>query len=400
MRPTVFARLGRHSAKAVIIGLLALPACLSLRALSLPDDPNLAPLPPRPHSVGELVELPPKVTAWVSDHFGFRANFIKADNIVRFKLFHEFPTVQVAYGQHGRYFMAAHAKTAGPYQAMTAVCGKGKATDATIPYLNKLFTAFHAAGMDPKLLVVASSPAVYPQDVPPSLVKECTSTDTAAARVLASPELLPEARRSILYPLKEMREIAKGATLFPKTWFHWAGDGLDQVARLSLTAFWQTPLDQPPLKVYKHIGDSDLGHMVIGIKLTSELIEPNFEASGIKPCFGPDCYPEIDGVGRVLGDISRFHNPNAPKRRLLILSDSFGQKASQWYSRYYGEVEHFCTSHAAKLTPQQVEAMKAFIYRNRADTDILLLYHDGGAMYDVLRLGTEPILPTAPAARP
>jgi hypothetical protein len=400
MAQGLVARLGRHSAKAIITCLLALPACLSLGALYLPDDPNLSPRPARPHSVKELVELPPKLTAWVGDHFGWRAGFIEADNIVRFKLFHEFPTVQVAYGQHGRYFMAAHARTAGPYQAMTTVCGKGKANDSTIPYLNKLFTAFHAAGMDPKLLVVPSAPAVYPEDVPASLVQECTSTDTAAARVLASPALLPQARASILYPLAEMREIKKNATLFPKTWFHWAGDGLDQVARLSLSAFWHTPLDQPPLKVNKHIGNSDLGHMIIGIKLESELIEPDLAASGIKACFGGDCFPEMEGVGQVLGDISRFHNPNAPKRRLLILSDSFGQKAAQWYARYYGEVEHFCTSHTAKLTPAQAEAMKAFVYRDQPDTDILLLYHDGGAMYDVLLLGTQGILPGPPAAGP
>lgn len=396
----VAARLGGQSAKAIVICLLAVPAWMSLDYLHRPDDPNLAPRPPRPHSFKELVELPPKVTAWVSDHFGFRTGFIEANNILRFKLFHEFPTIQVAYGQHGRYFMAAHSTTVGPYQAITTVCGKGKANDSTIPYLNKLFTAFHAAGMDPKLLVVPSAPAVYPEDVPASLVDECSSTDTAVTRVLAAPDLLPQARASILYPLAQMREIRKSATLFPKTWFHWAGDGLDQVARLSLTAFWHTPLDQPPLKVNTSMGKSDLSHMTIGIHLESELIEPDLPASGIKPCWGGDCYPEMDGVARVLGDVSRFHNPHAPKRRLLILSDSFGQKASQWYARYYSEVEHFCTSHAAKLTPAQVAAMKAYIYRDHPGTDILLLYHDGGAMYDVLMLGTQPILPGPPAAGP
>ncbi|HEX8615050.1 MAG TPA: hypothetical protein VF800_27520 [Telluria sp.] len=399
MASTVLARVGRHSAKICIIVMLAVPALMSVEAIRMPNDPNLTPLPARPHSAKELVELPPKVTAWVGDHFGFRTGFIEADNILRFHLFHEFPSVQVAYGQHGRYFMAAHAKTVGPYQAMTTVCGKGKANDTTIPYLNKLFGAFHAAGMDPKLLVVPSAPAVYPEDVPADLVEECTSTNTAAARVLASPELLPEARKSILYPLNEMREIKKSATLFPKTWFHWAGEGLDQVARLSLTAFWQTPLDQPPLKIRKYMGNSDLGHMFIGVNLQSELVEPDHGASGIKACFGGDCFPEIAGISRLLGDVSRFQNPNAPKRRLLIISDSFGAKMSQWYARYYGEVEHFCTNHTFQLTPQQAEEMKAFIYRNQADTDILFLYHDGGAMYDVLRNGTQMILPAPLAAK-
>ncbi|NHZ89363.1 hypothetical protein F2P45_10100 [Massilia sp. CCM 8733] len=400
MGSTVLARVGRHSAKICIIVMLAVPALISVKAARKPNDPNLTPLPARPHTLQELMEMPPKVTAWVSDHFGLRGRFIMADNIMRFYLFHEFPSVQLAYGQNGRYFMAAHAKTVGPYQAMTTVCSKGKANASTIPYLNKLFTAFHAAGLDPKLLVVASSPAVYPDDVPADLVKECTSTDTPPARVLASPELLPEARKSILYPLKEMREISKNATLFPKTWFHWNGEGLDQVARLTLSHFFQTPLDQPPLKVRTYMGHSDLGHMVIGVNLDTELTEPDHGASGIKACYGADCYPEMPGVARVLGDVSRFHNPNAPKRRLLIISDSFGAKLAQWNSRYYGEVEHFCTTHTYELNPQQIAAMKAYIYRNRADTDILFVYHDGGAMYDVLLLGTQGILPDPLAAAP
>ncbi|RSZ55963.1 hypothetical protein HF313_28505 [Massilia atriviolacea] len=400
MAPALLARVGGHSAKAIITCMLAMPAYLSLGALRLPDDPNLTPLPPRPHSVKEAVELPPKLTAWVSDHFGFRTSFIEAGNILRFRLFHEFSTVQLAYGQNGRYFMAAHAKTVGPYQAMTTVCGKGKANDSTIPYLNKLFTAFHAAGMQPKLLVVPSSPAVYPEDVPSSLVEECTSTDTAAARVLAAPELLPEARSAILYPLKEMREIKKTATLFPKTWFHWGGAGLDQVARLTVSTFWQMPLDQPPLKLRTYMDRSDLAHMMIGIDLKSEMTDPDHGASGIQACFGGDCFPEIASVSRILGDVSRFRNPHAPKRRLLIVSDSFGAKMAQWLSRYYGEVEHFCSSHTFELSPQQVDEMKAYIYRQPADTDILFLYHDGGAMYDVLRNGTQMILPAPLAPTP
>ncbi|MDM5178190.1 hypothetical protein PO883_13410 [Massilia sp. DJPM01] len=399
MASTVFARIGRHSAKICIVFMLVVPALMSIKATRRPNDPNLTPLPVRPHTPQAWLEMPPKVTAWVSDHFGFRTHFIVADNVLRFNLFHEFPSIQVAYGQNGRYFMAAHAKTVGPYQAMTTVCGKGKANATTIPYLNKLFTTFHAAGMDPKLLVVASAPAVYPEDVPSDLVEECTSTNTAAARVLASPELLPQARASIFYPLKEMREIKTRASLFPNTWFHWAGDGLDEVARITLTQFWKTPLDQPPMQLRRYKGGSDMSHMFIGIKLESDVVEPDLGASGIKACFGGECFPEMPAIARILGDVSRFNNPKAPKRRLLIISDSFGEKMSPWFARYYGEVEHFCTNHTHELTPEQTEEMKKYLYRNPADTDILFLYHDGGAMYDVLRNGTQMILPPPLAAK-
>ncbi len=61
-----------------------------------------------------------------------------------------------------------------------------------------MFGAFHAAGLQPALLVVPSAAAVHPEDMPPELV--------AGA-----------AAQNILYPHKEMREIKKSATLFPLT---------------------------------------------------------------------------------------------------------------------------------------------------------------------------------------
>ncbi|RSZ55961.1 hypothetical protein HF313_28515 [Massilia atriviolacea] len=393
---TILAHLRRHSAKISIVALLALPALLSLqRAIGNAPDPNLAPLPPRPQSLADWTAAPSKLSAWVDDHFGGRRNFIRVGTFVRFHLFKEFPTIQMAAGQHGRYFLAAHGTNVARYQAITTVCGKGVANATTIPYLNRMFGAFHAAGLQPKLLVVPSAPAVHPEDVPPALVAECSSERTAVTTVLAAPELAREASANMFYPLKEMREIKKSATLFPDTWFHWTGAGLDQVARLSLTRFWQRPLDQgPALATRRHVAGSDVSHLFDGITLSSEIVEPDLEASGIKGCFGGECFPEV-AAARILQDVSRFDNPRAPARRLLIVSDSFGVKIAPWYARYYRQVEHMATNRVDQLSAPQMAELKTFLYRDPAQTDILILYHDGGAMYDTLRLGTENMLPAA-----
>jgi hypothetical protein len=393
---TLPARLGRHAAKVSLIVLLGLPALLSLqRALSKPADPNLAPLPARPVTFADWTAAPPKLTAWVDDHFGGRKTFIRFGTFVRFHLFAEFPTIQMAAGQHGRYFLAAHGTNVAPYQAITTVCGKGVANATTIPYLNTMFGAFHAAGLQPKLLVVPSAPAVHPEDVPRALVAECSSEQTAVTSVMAAPALTHAASANMFYPLREMRAIGKNATLFPATWFHWTGAGLDQVARLSLTRFWQRPLDQgPPLITQSRLQSSDVSHLFDGISLQSQIVEPDLAASGIKACFGPTCFPEV-AAARILQDVSRFDNPKAPARRLLIVSDSFGVKIAPWYARYYRQVEHMATNRVDQLSARQREDLKTFLYRDPADTDILILYHDGGAMYDTLRLGTENLLPAA-----
>ncbi|NHZ89365.1 hypothetical protein F2P45_10110 [Massilia sp. CCM 8733] len=391
---TFAVRMGRHSAKIWIIALLGLPALLSLqRALSKPADPNLAQLPARPVSFADWTAAPPILDAWMADHFGGRRVFIRLGTIVRFHLFHEFSTNQMAVGQHGRYILASHSAKGAPYQAIHTVCGKGVANASTVPYLNKMFGAFHAAGLQPKLLVVPSAPAVHPEDMPPQLVAECAGERTAVTGVLAAPELLPAASSNIMYPLKEMREIKKSATLFPLTWFHWTGAGLDDVARLTLTRFWQRPLEQgPPLATRSRRANSDVSHLFAGVSLKSQIVEPDLDASGVKACIGRDCYPEV-AAARILQDVSRFDNPRAPARRLLIISDSFGIKIAPWYARYYRQVEHMATNRVDQLSPQQMAELKTYLFREPAGTDILFLYHDGGAMYDTLRLGTENMLP-------
>ncbi|NHZ32139.1 hypothetical protein [Massilia rubra] len=395
MRNPVLAMLGRNAGKFAVVALLSVPAVMSLyNARTKPPDPNLAQLPARPATTAQLLEAPPKLDAWINDHFGYRVDLLQLNNRMRFKLFREFPTVQMAAGRHGRYFLAAHGTNMPPFQAVMAACGGTPARASTIPHLNRMFSAFHQAGLSPKLMVVPSAPVVYPEDVPRFLERACASPDTPTAGVLASPQLEQPARENMYYPVREMREIKKSAVLFPKTWFHWTGDGLDQVARASLTHFWQRPLDQAPvLATKKYMHHSDVSHLFDGVLLESEIIEPDLEASQVKGCWGGDCYPEIAAVAGKLRDISRFSNPKAPARRLLIISDSFGSKVSAWYARYYGTVEQFATNNTDQLTPEQILILTNYLYRDPGNTDILILYHDAGAMFDVLRFGTERLLP-------
>lgn len=399
MSKTVFTMLGRHVGKVAVVALLAVPGVISLYdARTLPPNPHLAQLPAFPASATELLEAPPKLNAWINDHFGYRVDLVKWQNRMRFALFHEFPSVQMSAGRHGRYFLAAHGTNMAPFQAVTNVCSRGQGRPSTVAYLNRLFATFRSAGLDAKLLVVPSAPVIHPEDLPAFLESECASEVTPVDAVMQSPQLDPAAAAAIYFPLKEMREIKKSAILFPPTWFHWTGDGLDQVARLSITRFWQRPLDvAPALPHRKRMQISDVSHLFDGVLLESETIEPDLDKTRVKGCWGGTCYPEIADISAALRDVSRFDNPDAPPRRLLIISDSFGSKVSVWYARYYRQVEQFATNGVGQLTPAQLDAFKAYMYRERANTDILFLYHDGGAMYDVLRPATERLLPPPPA---
>ena len=142
-----------------------------------------------------------------------------------------------------------------------------------------------------------------------------------------------------------------------------------------------------------------MSHLVPGIELSGEIVEPDLEASGIKACFGALCIPELGDAGQVLIDVTHFTNPAAPERRLVILSDSFGSKISPWYARYYREVAQVSTNNVAALRPEQVAAFKAALLNAPAGTDLLLLFHDGSAVHNGIKMGVQR-LHAAPATVP
>jgi hypothetical protein len=355
------------------------------------ENRRMAPAPSLPASWQQFLAMPAQADAWINDHFGMRSDLVDMNNWLRFKLFREFPSVQFVAGRHGRMFLAAHATDQPPYSAMTHVCaGDAVASPGTVSYFNLMFADFDRMGMHPRVLIVPSAPVVESGDVPRWLEQRCAGNNTAPAKVLADPELTPAARQNIFYPLQEMRALGSNENLFPKTWFHWSGPGLADVAKLSVAHFWGLPAQaSAPLPTRSQWENSDIGYLAPGVPLVSLVVKPDLEAAHIKACYGGDCFPEFTAYRQYLNDTSRFTNAAAPDRRLLIISDSFGSKVSGWYTRYYRTVEQIATNAIDQLSDAQIESLKQVLLRDPQHTDILFLYHDGGAVYNSLKSGIQ-----------
>jgi hypothetical protein len=79
----------------------------------------------------------------------------------------DFPSIQLAAGQRGRIFLAAHGTAMQPYSAMTSVCANAAPADARLAaYLNGLFADFARMGMAPKMMIVPSAPVVHGDEAP------------------------------------------------------------------------------------------------------------------------------------------------------------------------------------------------------------------------------------------
>jgi hypothetical protein len=355
------------------------------------ENRTLAPPPSLPTSWKQFLAMPAQADAWIDDHFGMRSTLVYLNNRMYYKLLHEFPSVQLLSGRHGRLFLAAHATDQPPYSAITHVCsGEDVGSPGTVSYFNEMYAAFERMGLQPRVMIVPSAPTVHSSDLPDWLAQRCAGNNTAPAKVLADPELGPAARRNMFYPLQEMRALAFNENIYPKTWFHWSGPGLGDVAKLTVEHFWGLPAQTTaPLPTRSEWKNSDIGHLASGVHLASLIVEPDFEAAHIKACYGDGCFPEFAAYKQYLNDTSRFINPAAPDRRLLIVSDSFGSKISGWYARYYRTVEQIATNAIEQLSDAQIESLKQVLLRDPQHTDILILYHDGGAVYDSLKGGVR-----------
>ncbi|MBP1206774.1 hypothetical protein JOD97_004850 [Duganella sp. 1411] len=384
--------LRRHAAKIALVALLSLPALVGAWRSGQHGGENrtMAALPAVPTDWAGALALPAKTDAWINDHFGFRDALLLAHNRLRYSVFDEFPSVQVTRGRHGRFFLTSHNASSPPFSAVTSVCRGGQFKPGTPEYINRLFRDFHAMGLDPRMLIVPSAPVVMYEDLPRWLEAGCASSATPFTELLAGDRLDPEVRRATLYPLAQMREIKQRATLFPKNWFHWNGPGLDEVAQLTLP-MWGHPLGTPApaFPIARREGASDVANLFEGIGIMATMEEADFAAAGVASCYGGRCFPEFEEYAETLYDISRFHNPKAPKRRLVMLTDSFGSKISGWYARYYDEVEQVATNNISQLSAGQIARLKAYLFRDRENMDLLILYHDGGASTGTLQYGLE-----------
>lgn len=381
-----------NGAKFATIALLALPTVLPhfLDTRQVNENRRMAPPPTFPTTWAQFLTLPAQTDAWVKDHFGFRTELVEANNALRFKAFKEFPSIRVTAGENGRIFVTAHASAAPPFSAVVEICDVNqKSLKEFGTYLNVLFDSFESMGHSPKLMIVPSAPTVQSADLPQWLRDRCSSDNTPMASLLQSSYINSTVKASTYYPLAQMRARNQDVDLFPRTWFHWNGPGLEDVAKGSMNSlFPAVQTVAPRLVTHASVQESDISQMFPGIDLPSKVTEPDYAASRITSCHGTTCFPEFKEFAEPLYDASRFHNPAAPDRRLLILSDSFGRYISGWYSRYYRTVEHVAVNNVRDLKREQVKVLGDVLFRQPKNTDILFLFHDG-ALTGTLRLGLQ-----------
>lgn len=376
--PHLIAAWRRHSMKYLITLVLAVPALATffLRADASAENRLLADFPAVPRGWDEALGYPARIDLWINDHLGLRNQLIGANNWLRYRLFHQFPTIQVIAGQHGRIFLSTHQTTKQPYAAIRIPCGDDHEPFDLTAQLNLFGRTMRANGIEAQLMIVPSAPVMYREDLPGWLARRCQAHPIPMQEALASERV--QGKENILYPLAALTAAKPHAAIFPATFFHWGGDGPRLGAETSMRDLWHTdPHSAPPLHTVVQEQPSDIGSLFPGVELSSMVSVIDFAASGVQDCHGPACFPaELSAVMDKVHGAHRFRNPAAPLPRLVMLTDSFGFAAAPWYARYFKDVIQIATNDLARLGGDDTARLKRFLFEPGSPQRILFLYHD------------------------
>lgn len=377
-------------AKALVVALLATPAIATLSNKQREgENRHLAEPPQRPTSVEEALKYSASFDAWANDNFSLRAALVRLNTKVRYHVFGQYPTAQVVQGETGRTFLTTSHPAAPAYASVFSACGyQTEVTGVIDAHTRRLLSLSRERGIHTNLVVVPSAPAVHADELPAWASALCRTATPPMQRWLAQPGLDAGVRQHVAYPLEQMRTAARETELFPRTFFHWGGAGPRLTAEWTLRQFYGVEPDAATRYTSrKEWQPSDIGHLFPGVRRPSEVDMMDMAASHIDYCYGSRCFEQAPPILKDF-EVIRLRNGYAPRKRLVLITDSFGPPAAPWFARYYKETVLFNTN-TLYLVKQEadMEQLRQFVFADAAETDFIVLYHD--ATVHAARIGQD-----------
>jgi hypothetical protein len=372
---------------ALVAAVLCLPMLIELFATTgLRPGENRAPVPPplMPKTLAEVALWPAKADAYLKDYFGLRSLLVDLHDQILFHIFGAFNSSQVLSGRRGRIFLASHsAATDTQYSLIQTSCGFGipqPEMDAAIKGWAEVLRRATARSQDARLIIVPSAAALYPEQLPTWLFRQCEHGVRPAEAIARG--LPPFLQPRLTDPFPIMKNMHQPA--IPVYNFHWDGRGPKEVAE------WLSENVLGRHRAFALTGDivhkpSDLTGFFPGVRLDNEVFEPNVEAAHVTACYGSSCFPRLGSAGAILEDMRRYHGP-AAEGRLLLITDSFGAFVASDLTPYFRDVWQTSINNIHLLTPaQKAQFRETFLAEYRPET-VLLLFHDGAAIFHWMRI--------------
>jgi hypothetical protein len=391
-----FGRAGRATLVIAFAVLLCLPRLSHLIRLPLGSDVSenraLAAAPGWPKSRTDMETFAARASAYLADHFGLRGALVELDGWLRYRVFGDFLSDEVILGRHKRVFLTSH-EAGVPFSNIDRICGVG-ISDAEFESIAggiaRMLDAANPVAARSAYVSVPTAPLIYPEDLPDWVARRCAAHQPMAPRVRAAlasarPDLVG---RMISPDAAERAAKADGFAYLP--WdFHWSGLAARSVTRaISEQDLGLPRLREIPFAIERE--PSDLSALTAGMRHFDQAWEPRPAAAGLAFChiIGGTCDPAFAGSARALREMSVAHRPGGTGPRLLILGDSFGQQAANYFGEYFDDVVFLNLAFERVLTPGELETLGASIATRGRPDFFLLLFHDvalGVDLTDVIK---------------
>jgi hypothetical protein len=363
--------------------LLALPFVAQVTGFddrgSTAENRSLAPAPAWPDNWAGLLALPRQTDAWLRDHFGFRVALVRANSRIRYALFHEAPTRQVLFGKGNRLFLSGRDESH-PYSVIAKICGidgSDAEVEAAAAGVRTLLRAADADAPGAVFVAVPSAPAIYAEDLPDWLARQC-ARPSSIERIVRRLDADPALAARVIYPIDALIAAKQTGRVIPLYNFHWSGRGARVAAEVIAGQLpgSRRAIDIPTLE---QLAPSDLSNMVPGLNLSDRVVVPDYAAASLVYCYArPECLPGLGAsVATVIGDYSRTLSPRSGSRRLLLLTDSYGSFIAPWFAAWFGEVRHISTNTIGLLSAAERATLRENLFRRYHPDSVIFLYHDG-----------------------
>ena len=338
------------------------------------DNRTLAPPPSAPRTLPALMEWPRQADAYLKDHFGFRAQFVRAYATLSWKLFGTSPERSVVVGRNDRLFLSDGDI---PNRVLLGDCGAWWRDEQLTQWVAELDAALRRLNAEfPRLsvLVVPTSAVLYPADLPAWMERACNGK-TPLAQALAA-RLSPDTRGLITYPILEAKHLPAATPLIPQHNFHWLGKGVDLLMAEYIDSHFGLKRQISP-DWWRATQTADLERFLPGSGLSNTILTPIWNSDKVDFCFEGDCLhqPPLDGI-KLPPETLRVGRSGAGEP-ILLLSDSFGAAAASSLIEYFRDVVMINMNNFQVLAEDDRRALWRRLKENWGGSNVLVLIEDG-----------------------
>jgi hypothetical protein len=338
------------------------------------DNRTLAPPPSAPRTLSALMEWPRQADAYLKDHFGFRAQFVRAYATLSWKLFGTSPEPSVVVGRNDRLFLSdgdVHNRV------LLGDCGAWWSDEQLAPWAVEGDAALRRLKAEfPRLsvFVVPTSAVLYPADLPPWMERACAGK-TPFAQALAA-RLPPDTRSLITYPVLEAKDLPPATPLIPAHNFHWVGKGVDLLMAEYIESHFGLKRQIAP-GWERATEPADLERFFPGSGLSNTILAPVWNPENVEFCFDGDCLqqPPLDRI-RLPRETLRVSRSGAGEP-ILLLSDSFGAGAASSLIEYFRDVVMINMNNFQMLEEGDRRVLWRRLEENWGGSNVLVLIEDG-----------------------